>query len=355
MTSESRFLASNAIYHGDSRIALSYIEPDSVALSIWSPPYWVGKSYEEDLSYEEWEGLLRQVILHHHAILKPGGFMAINIADILCFSDPDMPRIPAEQVSGKRSPVTRDDVIRAMAENPGLNRYGLAKLLGCSEQTVQRRLEGNNIRGGKYEAQTRVKVVGGILEAMALEAGLYLYDRRVWVKDAAWENSRWASTSYRSVDEFEYIYVFWRPGTTLVDRKRLSSREWADWGSRGVWNIPSVRANDDHEAKFPLELPTRLIRLLTAPGDVVLDPFVGSGTAAVAAILQSRQFIGIDNSTTYVALARSACQKAQAFVNRRQPSLGIEVRADHVEPLSRGGEHQRQPVLLEEIARYESG
>jgi site-specific DNA-methyltransferase (adenine-specific) len=80
-----------------------------------------------------------------------------------------------------------------MRGNPELNRYQLAKLLGCSEQTIDRRINGNNIRGGKYEAQTRVKIVGGLIEQWALEAGFYTYDRRVWVKDAAWQNSRWAS------------------------------------------------------------------------------------------------------------------------------------------------------------------
>ena len=49
-----------------------------------------------------------------------------------------------------------------------------------------------------------------------LKAGFYLYDRRVWVKDACWENSRWHSLSYRSVDEFEYIYIFWKPGITTI-------------------------------------------------------------------------------------------------------------------------------------------
>jgi hypothetical protein len=52
-----------------------------------------------------------------------------------------------------------------------------------------------------------VKIVGGLIEEWALKAGFYPYDRRIWVKDAAWENSRWASLSYRAVDEFEYLYI----------------------------------------------------------------------------------------------------------------------------------------------------
>jgi DNA modification methylase len=299
-----RCLHPNEIYLGDARKLLPQIEPNSIALSVWSPPYFVGKEYEAHLSFQDWQDLLKTVISLHFQVIKPGGFLVINIADILVFKDPSMPRIQAEAVNRKRSPITKDDVLKAMAEHPDYNRYQLAKLLGCSEQTIDRRLHGNNIRGGKYEPQTRVKIVGGLVEEWALSAGFYPYDRRVWVKDAAWENSRWASLSYRSVDEFEYLYFFWKPGITKFDRKRLSADEWKNWGSRAVWHIPSVRANDDHEAKFPVELPARVIRLLTDPGDIVLDCFMGSGTTAVAAIREHRRYIGIEILEKYVNLAR---------------------------------------------------
>ncbi|MFN3309517.1 MAG: DNA-methyltransferase [Anaerolineales bacterium] len=310
-------LLPNEIYWGDARDLLPRIEPNSIALSVWSPPYFVGKEYEAHLSFEDWQDLLEMVIRLHFPIIKPGGFLVINIADILVFRDPSMPRVQAEAVNRKRSPVTREDVLRAMAEHPDYNRYQLAKLLGCSEQTIDRRLHGNNIRGGKYEAQTRVKIVGGLVEKWALDAGFYPYDRRIWVKDAAWENSQWASLSYRSVDEFEYLYFFWKPGITKFDRKRLSADEWKNWGSRGVWYFPSVRANDDHEAKFPVELPTRVIRLLTDPGDIVLDCFMGSGTTAVAAIRENRQYIGIEILEKYVNLARQRVAAENLTTNER--------------------------------------
>jgi len=301
----------NNIYLGDARTLHQHIEPASIALSVWSPPYHVGKEYERDLSFFDWKNLLRRTIEAHQSVLKPGGFLAINIADILCFKDPEMPRIMAENVSRrKRGDITRDQVVSVWAEHPDHNRKQIASLLGCSEQTIDRRMKGNNIRGGKYEMQTRVKIVGGLLEEYASDAGLYLYDRRIWVKDAAWENSKWHSISYRAVDEFEYLYIFWKPGVTVVDKDRLSKDEWKTWGSRAVWNIPSVRANDDHEAKFPVELPRRAIRLLSDPGDTVLDCFMGSGTSAVAAILEGRKFIGVDSSPVYVNLARKACDVA---------------------------------------------
>ncbi|MBF4322561.1 DNA methyltransferase, partial [Vibrio anguillarum] len=129
------------------------------------------------------------------------------------------------------------------------------------EQTVDRRLNGNNIRGGKYKTQTRVKLIGHYLEKYAYDIGLYLYDRRIWLKDPTWQNSQWHSSSYRAVSEFEHLYFFWKPGETVIDRNRLNAGEWALWGSRGVWQIASVRSNREHEAQFPLELAEKVVRL----------------------------------------------------------------------------------------------
>lgn len=308
--SPKEYLEPNTIHEGDARECLPRIRPNSISLSFWSPPYFVGKAYESHLCFDSWKQLLQDVILLHFPIITPGGFLVINIADILCFKDEAMPKIQAEVVTQRRSPVTREHVLNAMRQHPRMNRYQLANLLNCSEQTIDRRLNGNNIRGGKYDTQTRVKIIGGMIEEWALAAGFYTHDRRIWVKDAAWENSRWASLSYRSVDEFEYLYFFWKPGVTKVDRSRLTKSEWADWGSRAVWSIPSVRVNDDHEAKFPIELPRRIIRLLTDVGDTVLDCFLGSGTTALAAASQKRNYIGIERYPTYAALARQAVRQS---------------------------------------------
>ena len=177
----SNALGVNRVHHGDARKLLQRIQPNSIALSIWSPPYFVGKEYESELSFKDWQNLLATVIRYSFPTTKLGGFLVINIADILVFKDETMPKIQAEVVSRKRSPVTREDVLKAMAEHPNYNRNQIAQLLGCSEQTVDRRLNGNNIRGGKYETQTRVKIVGGLVEQWALDAGFYLYDRRAWV------------------------------------------------------------------------------------------------------------------------------------------------------------------------------
>ena len=310
------------IYEGDAKNLAQHLDPDTVALSVWSPPYHVGKAYERDMSFFDWKNLLRRTIEAHAIILKPGAFLGINIADILCFKDADMPRIMAENISRrKRNDITREKVLEVWAKHPDYNRKQIAEILGCSEQTVDRRMKGNNIRGGKYETQTRVKLVGGLIEQYALDCGLYLYDRRVWIKDAAWENSRWHTMSYRAVDEFEYVYIFWKPGHTKVDKNRLTRDEWTAWGSRGVWFIPSVRANDDHEAKFPIELPRRIIQLFTDPNDLVIDCFVGSGTSATAAIRENRRFIGVDISPSSVELAKRALKLA--LEERKQEKLDL--------------------------------
>lgn len=318
------YLDINQIHLGDARELLRQIEPDSIACSVWSPPYHVGKNYERDVTYQEWVGLLQDVIKLQLPILKPGGFLVVNIADILVFPDPAMPKLQALNLKRQKVDITREDVLAAREAYPEYNRYQLAAILGCSEQTIDRRLNGNNIRGGKYATQTRVHLVGDIVENAGSEAGLYLYDRRIWVKDAAWENSKWHTLSYRSVDEFEYLYFFWKPGATVVDRNRLKPEEWVAWGSRGVWNFPSVRANDNHEAKFPAELPRRVIRLLTAPGDTVLDCFMGSGTTAVVAIQEERNYMGIELQPDYVELARRVCQEEQRKTTFLRQFTGVE-------------------------------
>ena len=244
----------NRILTGDARSILPDLPQDSIDLSFWSPPYYVGKSYEKHLSFEDWQSLVRDVIHCHKSIIKPGGFIAVNIGDILCFPDDSIPKFQADNVRRKKIPITREDILAVKQHNPGANRHELARILGCSEQTIQRRLENNNVRGGKQTNSTKIMLTGCLITQWAEEAGFYLYDQRIWHKDPCWANSRWHSNSYRAVDEFEHVYVFWKPGITEYDRERLDSEEWAIWGSRGVWNIPSVRRNDRHEAEFPEEL-----------------------------------------------------------------------------------------------------
>ena len=304
-------LETNKIYCGDSRQLLKEIAPSSISLSFWSPPYFLGKDYEQNVSYEQWQEMLKEVIRLHYIILKPGGFMVINIADILSFQDEKMPRIQADNPSNKKCSVTREMVLEAKKQHPDYNRDQLAELLHCSEQTIDRRLNGNNIRGGRQAVGTHVKLVGGQLEKYAYDAGLYLYDKRIWIKDPAWANSKWTTSTLKAVSETEDLYIFWKPGAYVVNRSRLTPEEWREWGLRQVWNIASVRVNDIHQAMFPLELAYRVIRLYTDENDIVLDPFIGSGTTALAAIETNRQYIGIELLEKYAALAKERVCIAQ--------------------------------------------
>ena len=301
----------NRIVAGDAREELRKLPAASIDLSFWSPPYCVGKSYERHLSFDDWRELLRGVIHGHSRIVKPGEFLAVNIADILCFPDASMPKFQADNVRRKTSAVTREQVLAAREAHPQAKRQELAALLGCSEQTIQRRLEHNNVRGGKQSASTKVLLTGCMVAEWAEEAGFYLYDQRIWHKDPCWANSRWHSNSYRAVDEFEHVYVFWRPGITQYDRHRLTPNEWAEWGSRGVWNIRSVGRNTRHEAEFPEELAKRVIRLFSPVGGVVLDSFVGTGTTTKVAKLLGRQWLGIDIEAEYAHMARRRTERVR--------------------------------------------
>ena len=300
----------NRIVTGDSRKILQSLPTDSVDLSFWSPPYFVGKSYEKHLDFSGWQNLIREVIDLHGGIIKPGGFVVVNICDILCFSDPSIPRFQADNISGKKVKVTKEDILQVKAKNPNASRFELAKILGCSEQTIQRRLEGNNVRGGKHDASTKVMLTGAMLSQWAEAAGLYLYDQRIWHKDPCWMNSRWHSVSYRAVDEFEHLYVFWKPGPTNYDRSRLTDEEWSEWGSRGIWKLRSVRANNRHEAEFPEQLAERVIRLFSPKGGTVIDPFLGTGTTTCVAKRLDRQWLGIELDPTFAKIARQRTNAA---------------------------------------------
>ena len=303
--------AFDRIVVGDAREELAKLPAASVDLSFWSPPYYVGKSYERHLSFDGWRELLRSVIHGHKRVVKPGGFLAVNIGDILCFPDAAMPKFQADNLRRKKSAVTREQVLAAREAHPRARRQELATLLGCSEQTIQRRLEHNNVRGGKQSASTKVLLTGCMVAEWAEEAGFYLYDQRIWHKDPCWANGRWHSNSYRAVDEFEHVYVFWRPGITQYDRHRLAPREWAQWGSRGVWRRRSVGRNHRHEAEFPEELANRVIRLFSPVGGVVLDPFVGTGTTTKVAKLLGRRWLGIDVNEEYARMAQRRTDHAE--------------------------------------------
>ncbi len=307
-------IENNNIYLGDSCQILKNVESNSISLSFWSPPYFLGKEYEKGESYESWQDMLKTVITEHYRILKPGGFLVINIADILSFEDTKMPKIMGLNPANRKCSVTKEMVLEAKKAYPDYNRVQLASLLNCSEQTIDRRLNGNNIRGGRYATGTHVKLVGGNLEKYAYDAGLFLYDKRIWKKDPAWANCKWTTNTLKAVSESEDLYVFWKAGEYVVNRDRLTPNEWREWGYRQIWEIASVRSNNIHPAMFPIQLASRVIKLYTDEGDVVLDPFLGSGTTAIAAIKLNRKFIGIEKMKQYYDIAYKNVKEAKLEV-----------------------------------------
>ena len=91
MTPPQDWLAPDEIHCGDAPTLLKQVAPDSIACSVWSPPYHVGKNYEQGVTFDQWQAMLRDTIQGHERVLKPGGFVVVNIADILCFSDEAIP------------------------------------------------------------------------------------------------------------------------------------------------------------------------------------------------------------------------------------------------------------------------
>jgi site-specific DNA-methyltransferase (adenine-specific) len=108
-------------------------------------------------------------------------------------------------------------------------------------------------------------------------------------------------------DVHEYILVFSKGSFThkKLDGKEntISKEQFMEW-TKSVWTInPESAQKIGHPAPFPVELPYRLIQLYTFQGDVVLDPFMGSGSTAIAALKAGRKFVGYENNPEYVKLA----------------------------------------------------
>jgi site-specific DNA-methyltransferase (adenine-specific) len=92
----------------------------------------------------------------------------------------------------------------------------------------------------------------------------------------------------------------------------IDHTDWLAW-TNGLWRFRGEQTPwEGHPAPFPVELPRRLIALLSFPGDVVLDPFCGSGTTALAAVRLGRRPVGFDRSAAYVESARRRTEEGGA-------------------------------------------
>lgn len=291
------------LFHGDSVEIMNYLEPESIDLIVTSPPYGIGKIYENSC-HLEWKSLMLNSFSKISKIIKTNGFVAIVIGDRKCFPDPTIKSQRAEVLMRQKRPTTAQ-LIDAVKSGEANNKDDLKRIFSVSDQTIDRRFRGNNCRGSKKEMQTRVKLLSSTIVKIAEQAGLYLYDSRIWVKNPCWETCKYHSISYRSVDEYEHVLVFAKRNALLeICRDRLDRKEWSKWGSRGVWFIPSVHRNDDHPAKFPEELVSRIVKLFSPKGGTIFDPFMGSGTTGCACKKLGRKFVGAEKYKQYFNLSK---------------------------------------------------
>lgn len=147
-----------------------------------------------------------------------------------------------------------------------------------------------------------------------MEIGFKYRDTVVWDKKQVHTRTAWGSWKSPSnpylIAPFEFILIFsknsFRKNGGATD---LTNKEFIDW-SLALWGFqPEVRI--DHPAAFPVELPKRLIKLYSFIHDVVVDPFVGSGTTCVASKMLRRRFIGIDLNPTYCEMARKRLSQVE--------------------------------------------
>jgi len=223
--------------------AMDEVPDDSIHLMVTSPPYNVGKEYDDDLSLDEYLELLTSVFSQTHRKLVTGGRACINIANI-----GRKPYIP----------------LHAM-----------------------------------------------VTEIM-LDLGFLMRGEIIWDKSAsaggscAWGS--WMSASNPVLRDYhEYILVFskdsYSKNKAQEKRDTIGHDEFIQW-TQSVWRFPAVNAKRiGHPAPFPVELPHRLINLYTYEGDVVLDPFCGSGTTCIAAMNNNRHYIGYDIKREYIELS----------------------------------------------------
>ncbi|HEV7888561.1 MAG TPA: site-specific DNA-methyltransferase [Acidimicrobiales bacterium] len=250
---------SHGCIEGDAR-RMQHLPDDSVALVVTSPPYFAGKQYEEELeregvpaSYLEYLDLLRDVFAECVRVLEPGGRIAVNVANL--------GRKPYRSLSA--------DVIRILQDDLGLLLRG---------EVVWRKGEGasGNCAWGSFRKAGN-PVLRDITERVVI-ASKGRFDRAV--PQATRAKAGLPSENTVSSDEFM--------AATL-----------------DVWELPTESAKRvGHPAPFPVELPERLIRLYTYKDDLVLDPFLGSGSTLVAAARTGRRGVGYDLDKAYVRIAR---------------------------------------------------
>ena len=223
--------------------------PDScVHLMVTSPPYNARKEYDDDLTLDEYLGLLECVFQETSRVLVPGGRACINIANL-----------------GRKPYIPLSAFISQIM-------IGMGALMR-----------------------------GEIIWDKGSSAG----------SSTAWGS--WLSASNPTLrDVHEYILVFSKGRFKRMPQGKEATIERDDFLelTKSIWQFPTASATRvGHPAPFPVELPRRLIELYTFKGDVVLDPFMGSGTTALAALDTNRRYIGYEIADTYVKIALERIKK----------------------------------------------
>lgn len=253
-------LVENSVICGDSR-NLAQIPDNSVHLMVTSPPYNASKEYDEDLGLSEYLDILREVFAECHRVLVPGGRAVVNVANL-----------------GRKPYIPLASHINLIMNNLGF---------------LQR---------------------GEIIWDKSASAG----------SSCAWGSFASASNPCLR-DVHEYILVYSKGVFKLPRTKEEKSGERADTIdkkefvelTKSIWRFPTVSAKRvGHPAPFPVELPRRCIEMYTFAGDVVLDPFLGSGQTAIAALQTGRRYIGIDLSEEYCELAEQRIAEAENVIDR---------------------------------------
>jgi len=283
---------------GDAR-HMHAVADGSVALVVTSPPYFAGKQYEEELgrdgvpgSYLEYLTVLEEVFADCVRTLEPGGRMAVNVANL--------GRKPYRSLAA--------DVVGILQDRLHLLLRG---------EVVWRKAEGasGSCAWGSFRSASN-PVLRDVTERVVIA-------------------SKGRFSRARSVAERRRLGLPHR-STITTDDFMASTLD--------VWDIPPESARHvAHPAPFPVELPARLIDLYTYEGDLVLDPFMGSGSTLVAAALSGRRYVGYDLDEGYVALARRRVADAVAARPATLFAAGDDARA------SARTEGRAAPALAEDV------
>jgi DNA modification methylase len=249
---------------------------NSVALVVTSPPYFSGKEYEQALghghipgSYLEYLGMLRDVFAECKRVLEPGGRIAVNVANL--------GRKPYRSLSADIVHILQDD-LRLLLRGEVVWRKGEGANSSCA--------------WGSFRSAAN-PVLRDVTERVII-ASKGRFDRA------------------KSVGK--------RRQLSLPHRSEISTDEFME-ATLDVWNMPPESARRvGHPAPFPLELPLRLIGLYTFCDDLVVDPFMGSGTTLVAAIDSGRRYLGYDTDPGYVATAK---RRVAEELERRAPAVPV--------------------------------